>query len=221
MIWADSIQSFNQALKIEAKLPKGVDVLNPFKEAVTAELSATFYRKYYNDNHNRSLILGINPGRFGAGLTGVPFTDPVKLEARCGIKNNLPKKAELSADFIWAMIDAYGRPEDFFNRYYISSVSPLGFTQAGKNLNYYDDKRLEKAVTPFIVDSIRAQLDFGLDVSVCYCLGEGKNFHFLQNLNGKYKFFASLVPLPHPRFIMQYRRKKLEEYIAFYTHKLS
>lgn len=220
MTWAKQIIAFNQSLKIEAKLPKGVVVLNPFADKVTLELSKKFYNKYYNDNNPRTLILGINPGRFGAGLTGVPFTDPKKLEERCGIVNTLPKKAELSADFIWMMIDACGGPEIFFGRYYISSISPLGFTLNGKNLNYYDDKQLEQAITPFAVKALRKQISFGLQTDVCYCLGEGKNIQFLTRLNEEHHFFRTLIPLPHPRFIMQYRRKRLDEFLMLYTGKL-
>lgn len=220
MTWAKQIIAFNQSLKIEAKLPKGVVVLNPFADKVTLELSKKFYNKYYNDNNPRTLILGINPGRFGAGLTGVPFTDPKKLEERCGIVNTLPKKAELSADFIWMMIDACGGPEFFFGRYYISSISPLGFTLNGKNLNYYDDKQLEQAITPFAVKALRKQISFGLQTDVCYCLGEGKNIQFLTRLNEEHHFFRTLIPLPHPRFIMQYRRKRLDEFLMLYTGKL-
>lgn len=220
MTWAEQIITFNQSLKIEAKLPKGVEVLNPFADTRTFELSKKFYLRYYNDSNPRTLILGINPGRFGAGLTGVPFTDPIKLEARCDIANALPKKAELSADFIWMMIDAYGGPEKFFSQYYISSISPLGFTLDGKNLNYYDDKRLEQAITPFAVDCLRKQLDFGLKTDVCFCLGEGKNIQYLSKLNEMHHFFKTLISLPHPRFIMQYRRKRLNEFIGLYTEKL-
>lgn len=220
MTWAKQIIAFNQSLKIEAKLPKGVVVLNPFADKVTLELSKKFYNKYYNDNNPRTLILGINPGRFGAGLTGVPFTDPKKLEERCGIVNTLPKKAELSADFIWMMIDACGGPEIFFGRYYISSISPLGFTLNGKNLNYYDDKQLEQAITPFAVKALRKQISFGLQTDVCYCLGEGKNVQFLTRLNEEQHFFKTLISLPHPRFIMQYRRKRLDEFLMLYTGKL-
>jgi hypothetical protein len=220
MTWAEQIIAFNQSLRIEVKLPKGVEVLNPFTDTVTRELSKKFYFKYYNDSNPRTLILGINPGRFGAGLTGVPFTDPIKLEARCGIANALPKKAELSADFIWMMIDAYGGPEKFFSQYYISSISPLGFTLDGKNLNYYDDKRLEQAITPFAVNTLRQQLAFGLKTDVCYCLGEGKNIQYLSKLNEAHHFFKTLISFPHPRFIMQYRRKKLDEFLVLYIRQL-
>lgn len=216
MTWADRILTFNQSLAISHKLPKGVDVLNPFLNAETRKLCTKFYRKYYGDNLPRKMILGINPGRFGAGLTGIPFTDPVKLEVNCGIQNELPKKAELSADFIYQLIDAYGGPEKFYKRYYFSSVSPLGFTKDNKNLNYYDLRPLQESVTPFIINSIKTQLDFGFTRDVCYCLGEGKNFVFLSRLNLEWHFFKKIVPLPHPRFVMQYKRKSVRQYLQRY-----
>lgn len=219
MTLADRILSFNKNLKITSKLPSGVEVLNPFQQSDTFRLCKQFYKKYYNDSNTRTLIMGINPGRFGAGLTGVPFTDPIKLEERCGIPNTMQKKAELSADFMYKMFDALGGPEFFFSNFYISSVSPLGFVKDGKNLNYYDIKELEKMVTAFAVDSLTKQLDFGLNREICFCLGEGKNFKFLNHLNEKYKFFNTIVPLPHPRFIMQYRRKQLTEFINSYVNR--
>jgi hypothetical protein len=61
----------------------------------------------------------------------------------------------------------------------------------------------------------------GIDTSVCYCLGEGDNFRFLCQLNDEKKFFKRIVPLSHPRFIMQYRRKKVADYIADYLARLN
>jgi hypothetical protein len=40
-------------------------------------------------------------------------------------------------------------------------------------------------------------------------------------LNEEYKFFKKVIPLAHPRFIMQYRRKKIAEYVNDYREKLS
>ncbi|MFN7493179.1 MAG: DUF4918 domain-containing protein, partial [Cyclobacteriaceae bacterium] len=58
--YAQHINAFNQNLTINARLPKGISVLNPFKDPVTAYLSQRFYQKYYNDTQPRTLILGIN-----------------------------------------------------------------------------------------------------------------------------------------------------------------
>ncbi|HEY8935255.1 MAG TPA: uracil-DNA glycosylase family protein [Cyclobacteriaceae bacterium] len=219
MTFADNVLSFNKKLKIDAALPEGVHVLNPFKDNTTFALCSLFYKKYYDDRAERTIIFGINPGRLGGGITGVPFTDPIKLETICHISNTLSKKPELSADFIYQMIAAFGGPEIFYKKFFISAVSPLGFMKDDKNLNYYDIKELQNAIAPFIVDCIEKQLQFNVRKDICYCLGEGDNFKFITNLNKKHQFFNIIIPLPHPRFIMQYRRKKISEFIELYLEK--
>lgn len=195
--------------------------MNPYLSEDIFRYCSLFYNKFYNNDKERTIILGINPGRFGAGLTGIPFTDPMKLEQECGIENDLLKKRELSADFIYQLIDAFGGKEAFYSKYYFGSVSPLGFTHDGKNMNYYDDPKLQKAVLPFILTSLNQQLDFGLNKKVAYCLGEGKNYKFLTDLNKRHHFFHQIIPLAHPRFIMQYKRKKVDTYIDDYLNKLN
>ncbi len=213
------ILSFYTQLNLGPILSNGVEVMNPYLAEYTLSLCRKFYKKYYHDKNPRTLLLGINPGRFGSGLTGISFTDPIKLRDECGIDNSLKKKPELSADFIYRMIAAYGGPAEFYKRYLISAVSPLGFTKEGKNINYYDETRLQKAVTPFIIESINHLVDIAGKQSTCFCIGEGKNYVFLEELNGKHHWFGKLIPLPHPRFIMQYKRKQLERYIDIYlTH---
>jgi hypothetical protein len=219
MTLADRILSFQKELKIKVRLPKGVEVMNPYKEKQAAFFCELFYRKFYNDNETRTMIVGINPGRFGGGITGIPFTDPTKLDS-LGIANELPKKRELSADFIYSMIDACGGPKPFYRKFYFSAVSPLGFVMNDKNLNYYDVKGLPNLLEEFIVACMKEQLSWGLNSKVCFCLGEGENFKFIQKLNQKFQFFENIVPLPHPRFIMQYRRKRLVEFIEIYKSKL-
>lgn len=215
-LFAQKILLFFKNLKIPSPLPKGIDVLNPYLHQEAFALCEQFYNQYYADSKPRKIIIGINPGRFGAGLTGIPFTDPIKLQEVCGINNALPKKAELSADFIYRMIQAYGGPINFYKNFYFSSVSPLGFTKNGKNLNYYDDKNLTEQLLPFIHSCMTRQLNFGIDTKAAYCLGEGENFKFLSKLNAQHRFFENLIPLAHPRFIMQYKRKKLNQYIDHY-----
>lgn len=218
---AEGIIRFFRSLKLSARLPKGIGVMNPYQDPSTMELVAAFYQKYYSDKTPRILMLGINPGRFGAGATGISFTDPIRLETVCGIKNPLPKKPELSADFIYRMIEAYGGADRFYQRYLVSAVSPLGFTLNGKNLNYYDDKKLEAAIRPFAVASIAHLVNLGMDRSRCYCVGEGKNVKFLNELNEEESWFGEIIALPHPRFIMQYKRKQLSGYIDKYVAALS
>lgn len=217
-----AILNFLKNLSPEMKLGAGIEIMNPFSDPVARQLAETFYHKYYNDQHPRKYIFGINPGRFGAGVTGVPFTDPIRLKDVCGIESDLPKKAELSSLFVYAVIEAYGGPAAFYRDFYITALSPLGFTKNGVNLNYYDDKELLKDSEPFILQCIREQLaTITTTQDVCYCLGEGTNYKIFQKLNAKHQFFKEIVPLPHPRWVMQYRRKKIDEFVKMYVDKLT
>jgi hypothetical protein len=223
--FAEKIISFCSELDFTGSLPEGIKIMNPFRnnpEVLPAV--EQFYTKYYSDNKSRHLILGINPGRFGAGITGIPFTDTIRLKENCGIVIPGLKSFETSSVFIYEMIIRYGGPEKFYSDFYISSVSPLGFTssvQGGKelNFNYYDSKELTKSILGFAIDSIKKQLDFGINRDICFCLGSGKNFRFLSQINSELHFFNNIEPLEHPRFIMQYRSKSKESYIDSYLEK--
>jgi hypothetical protein len=215
-----AILDFYATLKPGFVLPEGISIMNPYKEPVAWQLASSFYEKFYGDSHPRTFIFGINPGRFGAGMTGVPFTDPIRLQEKCGIPNDLKRLPELSSQFIYEMIDGYGGPAAFYGQFFFTALSPLGYTMNGKNLNYYDDKNLLKASEPYMLDCIRWQLDNMPAISTCFCLGEGENFKQFTRLNEKHRFFENIIPLPHPRWIMQYRRKKIEEYVELYVQKL-
>ena len=205
-------------INFNVELPYGIEVMNPFADQETQQIVSAFYNKYYCDNNPRYTIIGINPGRFGGGITGIPFTDPIRLDSVCGITNNWSKKQELSSAFIYEMISAFGGAERFYSLFYFNSVSLLGFTKNGKNLNYYDDKLLAQRIVPFAVNCFRKQIDWGLNTDVAFCLGEGENYKFLRKLNEEYKLFGRMVPLPHPRFIMQYKLKQKEAYIDRYLN---
>jgi hypothetical protein len=220
MNFSDRVLIFYKQLSIPNRLPKGVEVLNPYQDEKAFDLCSLFYRKYYNDNNERIAILGINPGRFGGGLTGIPFTDPLKLEKICGIPNDLAKKAELSADYIHMVIEAYGGLGRFYSKYFFNSISPLGFTQNGKNLNYYDTPELQKSLEKFIIKSLYQIVELGVSREKVFCLGEGDNFKYFVKLNEREKIFKTVVPLAHPRFIMQYKRKLVKEYVKDYLTKL-
>jgi hypothetical protein len=139
-----------------------------------------------------------------------------------GIANSFPQKTELSAHFIYAVIDAYGGADAFYQRFFINSVCPFGFVKGGINYNYYDDPALQKAVLPFIKWHFENLLATGLiDRDRCFCLGEGKNYAFLNKLNQAESYFGEIVPLAHPRFVMQYRRKTMAEYVEKYLAALS
>lgn len=220
--FADKVIAFNKQVNFTGKLPPGIRIMNPFREdKAIIPLSSVFYKKFYNDHHKRHLILGINPGRFGGGVTGVPFTDTKRLKNECGIPYTGKETHEPSSVFVYDVIEAFGGVKAFYEKIYINSICPLGFTSVGPNgkevnYNYYDSKELTAAVYDFIIDSIRKQIALGVDTDVCFCFGTGKNEKFLKQLNEEQRFFGKIVALEHPRFVVQYKSKSKQEYIDKY-----
>lgn len=100
-------------------------------------------------------------------------------------------------------------------------MSPLGFVRSGRNLNYYDDRELENNLREFIVKTLRKQIDLGGRRDRAVCLGEGKNYKYLLKLNRETGLFGEILPLPHPRWVMQYRFRKKDEYIRVYLETLN
>lgn len=220
--FADKIISFNKKIVFEGSLPKNISIMNPFKENEEAlEISSKFYKKFYDDFEKRFLILGINPGRFGAGVTGVPFTDTKRLMEECCLQFSGKSTHEPSATFIYEMINAFGGTQKFYSKFYIHSICPLGFTitnEKGKevNYNYYDSKELMDSVYDFIIENIKKQISFGISTDICFCFGTGKNERFLKKINEEFNFFKKIVALEHPRYIMQYKSKSKQDYIDKY-----
>ena len=217
---AENFFNFFTNLKIDQKLPGGISVLNPYASKEVLDINKLFYEKYYSDNEPRILLLGINPGRFGAGITGISFTDPIALQNNLDIANTFNKKPELSATFIHEVITAYGGPELFFKKFLISAVSPLGFVKDGININYYDLKQLQVSLKAFISDCLTQQFILTHKVDRCISIGQGKNIDYLKNINKELKLFNTIDALGHPRWIMQYRRKQKKEHIDNYVDVL-
>lgn len=202
-------------LKNENYLPPHVEIMNPFDNPAVKEIISKFYNKFFSDTNKRIYVLGINPGRFGGGLTGLSFTDPFALRMYCGIENNLGNQAELSSRFVYKFINSYGGPDRFFSRFYLSALYPFAIIKDSKNYNFYDDKVLIEAIKPAIITSIKEQLKFGADTSAVICFGR-KNEKYLKEINNKLNFFDKIVTLDHPRYIMQYKLKQIEEYLEKY-----
>jgi hypothetical protein len=218
--WAQNLFAFYNDLQPPQNIPADFEWLYPQQSPEVMKVLAAFLHKYFNDTAPRHLMLGINPGRFGAGITGVNFTASRQLSEDCSLEHPFKKGSELSAEFIYAMITAFGGVNAFYSRFFIGSVCPLGFVKGGKNINYYDDKNLQAAVEPFIIKSLDTQASFPFKRDKCFCIGGAKNYNYLASLNERHRWFNEIVPLPHPRFIMQYKRKQVPEYIEQYVRLL-
>ena len=221
---------FNSIQNIDVsgiKLPPEIILINPYRDNHQAmENGRLFFQKYYNDDNRRVLILGINPGRFGAGVTGIPFTDPKRLVSILGLPYKGKITHEPSSAFIYDMIAAFGGAEKFYGSFYINSLFPLTIVKdygkgKVKNYNFYDDKKLFEALTEYIVQNIKQQSAIAGYTKVCICIGTGRNAAILQKLNDLYGFFEKIVSLEHPRFIAQYKNRDRQAYIDKYIRVLN
>ncbi|MEM9423822.1 MAG: uracil-DNA glycosylase family protein [Spirochaetota bacterium] len=192
-------------------------VLGPFRE---------FYQRFYSSGPPRCLVFGINPGRLGAGVTGIQFTDTIRLEKNCGIPWPGSRSRESSSEFIYSMIEEYGRRvgrsdvSAFFQNFLLQSLLPLGLVSSGgnraRNFNFYDDKELLDICREKIVRHIQTLLLWGCRRDLAFCLGSGTNLKVLRQLNHEFQFFARIIALEHPRYVMQYKYKERQLYIAKY-----
>lgn len=227
MALSDRILSWYKTLEINVDLPDTVRVLNPYRDMAPETFAAmeSFYHRYYADDKPRKLIMGINPGRLGAGLTGIPFTDTPALRS-IGIDMPHVDTSETSAEFVWKVIEAYGGPDAFFAEWFIGGVSPLGFIQLNEkgnwvNFNYYDDPKIQRALTPFLKEQIGLQQQLVGNPDHLVLFGTGKNAKAVNQMNDEEKWFQSITALEHPRFVMQYRRKRSSEFIEKFIQHLA
>lgn len=224
--FGEKVIEFNRNLHYSGKLPDGFQVINPFSDnPETLEVVNQFYLKYYNDNYQRKFIVGINPSRHGAGVTGVPFTDTKRLENICGIKMNSARTHEVSSVFMYEMIEQFGGAKAFYEQFYINSPFPLAIIRETKqdkwlNANYYDHPILYETLKEYIILTLKEHISLGLDTSEVYVLGV-KNAQFIHKLNKEAKLFGSLKVLEHPRYIQQYKFKEKQSYIDKYILTLN
>lgn len=210
-------------------LPKGVHVLDPLRGDNSAEVERIvrdFHRKYFSDDRPRKLMLGINPGRLGAGSTGLCFTDTKRCESDLGIPVSGFRTHEPSSDFFYRVVRAMGGAKDFYRDVYVQAICPLGFTKPGPkgtpvNLNYYDDRALQETITPFVVEWLKKLIATGLRTDTVFCIGTGKNLAYLEALNTEHRFFERIIALEHPRFIMQYKARQVDDFVRKYTDALA
>ena len=223
--FGEKVVAFNKKLKFSGNLPEGFEVMNPFFDnPETIAVMSKFYQKFYNDYHQRKFIIGINPSRHGAGVTGVPFTDTKRLETMCGIEMKTAHTHEISSVFLYDVIENFGGSEIFYKKFYINSLFPLAIIRktlkGNLNANYYDDKDLFEAVKPFMIQSLKDHIDLGLDTSEVFILGK-KNATFIDKINSQEKFFEKMTVLEHPRYIQQYKIKEKQLYIDKYLIALN
>lgn len=227
--FSDRVLDFNRWLSnISLDLFDNYRISNPFNgqnRKQIEEITNKFYNKYYNDNNKRYLILGSSPARKGTSVTGIPFEDASHLYKETGIMIDKFYINKSSSDFLYDVMEQYGGCTEFYKDFFMSFICPLGIVNVNSkgnevNANYYENKKLEKMLYNFIVESLKKQISLGIDTSICYSIGSGENFKFLTKINEQYKFFDRIIALEHPRFIMQYNSKDRDKYLNKYITAL-
>lgn len=227
--FSENVLEFNAWLAdISMNLPENYSFNNPFsgknKEKIK-KITNTFYKKYYNDNNKRYLILGSSPARKGTSSTGIPFEDANHLYKETGIMIENFYINKSSSNFLYDVMEQYGGCEKFYKDFFMSFVCPIGIVNVNSkgnkvNANYYENKKLGKILYGFIVESLKKQIAFGINTEICYCIGSGENFKFLTKINEQNHLFDKIVALEHPRFIMQYHSKDRNKYLDKYMNAL-
>jgi len=114
----------------------GIEILKEF--LANWDNILEFNRKYYAKGEPKTVLCGINPGRLGAGKTGVPFIDFKSLSQL--IPNVMRDDTERSAQFFYEVVKHFGA-ELFYNSFYVTNVSWVGYAKrqkTQKNVNYSD-----------------------------------------------------------------------------------
>src|SRR5262249_228666 len=145
----DSISA--QLIRAAQKLSAEVDhltfaapvayVYNPLNYAWKAH---ELYLRQYGNTRKRVVFLGMNPGPFGMGQTGVPFgevravRDWMKIEAPIAkpprehpkhpVHGFACKRSEVSGRRLWGLFaEEFGPAEIFFAEYFVMNYCPLAF----------------------------------------------------------------------------------------------
>ena len=227
--FSEKVLQFDQELgNVKIDLPAPYKLINPYSsrnKKQVLQMIQIFYHKYFNDINKRRLILGSSPARRGSAITGVPFEDASNLQKETGISIANFHVNNAASNFLNEVIDKYGGRLKFYYDFYLNFVCPVGICKTNSkgnqvNCNYYENKRVEEILTSFIISALKTQINFGIDTSVCYCIGSGQNYQELSKINKKWCFFQKIVPLEHPRFITQYHPEEKEKYLHKYLDAL-
>lgn len=228
--FSEKVFQFDQELgNVKIDLPAPYKLIKPYSsrnKKQVLQVVQTFYQKYFNDNNKRCLILGSSPARRGSAITGVPFEDASNLQKETGISIANFHVSKASSNFLNEVIDKYGGRTKFYHDFYLNFVCPLGICKTNSkgnqvNCNYYENKRVEEMLTPFIISVLKTQISFGIDTSVCYCIGSGQNYQELSKINKKLHLFQKIIPLEHPRFVTQYHPEDEGKYLTKYLNALT
>jgi hypothetical protein len=195
----------------------GVEILeSAFSECGQLRRIQDFYEHYVFPHKQQVALCGINPGRFGAGKSGIPFVDVDSLTRLLGLKVEVG--TERSAQFIRRVVDHFGASR-FYAHVYVTNLSTFGFRNKNRNVNYYE---LPQALQSEIFRWFAAEMSIGGINVIIPC--SQKVYQTLRNLQRNGTLTATIhEPLPHPNwcaFPKNYA-SALEKYVQVLTPFLS
>lgn len=174
-----------------------------------------FWNRYYEKHLPKIVICGINPGRFGAGQTGIPFLDNHSL-SEMGFPVTSSDR-ERSADFFYSVVQAIGI-EVFFKTFYVTNLSAIGYIKQKKNINYYD---LPKNARQTVFDNFLTEMDHIKPTHIITLSVLVQND--IKSLIKEGTLSSGIdcsLRLPHPAWIMTYRQKSKQVWGEIYIKAL-
>lgn len=187
-----------------------ITVLDGFNKNL--ELVHRYYQKVYSTEAKRVILCGINPGKNGAGKTGIPFLD---FRAVSHLLSYIGQDdREQSAQFILSIINEIGS-ESFYRNVYMTNISWFGFTKDGNNLNYYD---LPSPLPTIFTDSFIKEMDI-VQPKVIVPLSKEVEQTLQQMIkNGRLRYpLAERLPHPYDCSI----GKRATKYKQIYVKKIT
>jgi len=171
--WLEQWQAITDALIRDlAPLRFEAPVAHVYNPLEYARRPHDHYLARYGQPPKQVVLVGMNPGPWGMAQTGVPFGEVGAVGDFLGIAGTVqappdmhPKRpvqgfacarSEVSGRRLWGWIARrFGRPEPFFERFFIANYCPLMFVEAsGRNLT--PDKLAAAARAPLLAACDRA-----------------------------------------------------------------
>lgn len=137
--------------RLVSKLEFGGSVTQVYNPLQYAKRPHELYLRRFGAGPKEAVLVGMNPGPFGMGQTGVPFGDVGYVREWMGIEasvdrpaNEHPKRpvlgfdcerSEVSGSRLWGWAqERFGTPECFFSRFFVLNYCPLLFIEStGRN----------------------------------------------------------------------------------------
>jgi len=148
---SDLVKASRALSRVVTDLEFGEPVTHVYNPLQYAKRPHELYLSRFGSGSKEVVMVGMNPGPFGMGQTGVPFGDvgfvrdwmgieaPVDRPAREHPKRPVLgfdcERSEVSGSRLWGWArERFGTPEHFFSRFFVLNYCPLLFMEStGRN----------------------------------------------------------------------------------------